>query len=85
MCQGIPRRVLESTGDRLRVEVDGRPIWMKASARVAGAGPGEFVVVYAGVALEKVSAEEAEEQLRFLRDLEQLFPADPLPADEGRA
>ena len=76
MCQGIPRLVLESATDRLRVEVDGAPRWMKASERVAGAAPGEYVVVYAGVAIEKVTREEAEEQLRFLRDLEAMFPAD---------
>lgn len=68
--------VLESAGDRLRVDVDGAPRWMKASDRVAGAAVGEYVVVYAGVAIEKVSAEEALEQLRFLRDFEAMFPAD---------
>ena len=76
MCQGIPRLVVESAGDRIRVEVDGEPRWMKASERVAGAVAGEYVVVYAGVAIEKVSAEEATEQLAFLRDLEEMFPAD---------
>ncbi|HEX4743785.1 MAG TPA: HypC/HybG/HupF family hydrogenase formation chaperone [Candidatus Limnocylindria bacterium] len=76
MCQGIPRLVLESASDRLRVDVDGAARWMKASERVAGAAPGEYVVVYAGVAIEKVTHEEAEEQLRFLRDLEAMFPAD---------
>lgn len=76
MCQGIPRLVLASAGDRLQVEVDGQPRWMKASARVAQASPGEYVVVYAGVAIEKVSAEEALEQLRFMREMEDVFPAD---------
>jgi len=76
MCQGIPRLVLESTADRIRIDVDGEPRWMKASERVAGAVAGEYVVVYAGVAIEKVSADEAQEQLAFLRDLEEMFPAD---------
>lgn len=76
MCQGIPRLVVESAEDRIRVEVDGELRWMKASERVAGAAAGEYVVVYAGVAIETVSAEEAREQLAFLRDLEQMFPAD---------
>lgn len=76
MCQGIPRLVLESAADRLRIDVDGVARWMKASERVAGAAAGEYVVVYAGVALEKVSEDEALEQLKFLRDLEAMFPAD---------
>jgi hydrogenase assembly chaperone HypC/HupF len=76
MCQGIPRRVLDSSGDRVRVDVDGHAVWMRSSPSVAGASPGEYVVVYAGVALEKVAEDEALEQLRFMRDLEALFPAE---------
>jgi len=79
MCQGIPRTVLEVAPGRLRVEVDGSSRWMKAAEHlVAAVTPGSYVVVYAGVAIEQVSREEAEEQLRFLADLEALFPTDEL-------
>jgi len=40
MCQGIPRLVLESNGDRIRVEVDSEARWMKASDGVSGAQAG---------------------------------------------
>jgi hydrogenase assembly chaperone HypC/HupF len=79
MCQGIPRTVLEVAPGRLRVEVDGSSRWMKASEQLAReVKPGAYVVVYAGVAIEQVSKEEAEEQLKFLADLEAQFPADEL-------
>ena len=79
MCQGIPRTVLETAPGRLRVDVEGTPRWMKAADHlVAAVSPGSYVVVYAGVAIEQVTREEAEEQLRFLADLEALFPTDEL-------
>jgi hydrogenase assembly chaperone HypC/HupF len=79
MCQAIPRTVVEVGTGRLRVEVDGSSRWMKASDQLAReVQPGAYVVVYAGVAIEQVSRQEAEEQLQFLRDLAALFPTDEL-------
>lgn len=79
MCQGVPRTVVEVGAGRLRVDVEGKPVWMKAADHlVAAVAPGSYVVVYAGVAIEQVTAEEAEEQLRFIADLEALFPTDQL-------
>lgn len=83
MCQGIPRTVVEVGSGRLRVDVEGTTRWMKAADHlVAAVTPGSYVIVYAGVAIEQVTREEAEEQLRFLADLESLFPTDQLPTDQ---
>jgi hydrogenase maturation factor len=41
--------------------------------------PGGYVIVYAGVAIEMVSRAEAEEQLKFLADLEAQFPDTDFP------
>jgi hydrogenase assembly chaperone HypC/HupF len=76
MCQGIPREVIETAPGRVRVRVDGSEHWMKLPDHLAAVEPGEYVVVYAGVALERLDPSEAREQLAFLRDLEELFPAD---------
>ena len=84
MCQGIPRRVLEAAPGRARVDFDGEPRWVLANERLGALEVGDHVVVYAGVALERVSAEEALEQLRFLRELEQMFPSSELPGDPGQ-
>lgn len=80
MCQGIPRSVVEVAPGRLRVLVDGTPRWMQAAESLTReVGPGSYVIVYAGVAIEAVSREEAEEQLRFLALLEAQFPDTDFP------
>lgn len=84
MCQAIPRRVLEVATSRARVDIDGEPRWVPLAGALADLAPGEYVVVYAGLAVERVSPEEAEAQLRFLRELETMF-ADEGPRDEREA
>ena len=80
MCQGIPRTVLEVGPRRLRVQVDETSRWMQASEQLTReVTAGSYVIVYAGVAIEQVSKEEAEEQLRFLADLEAQFPDTEFP------
>lgn len=74
MCQLIPRKVMEVKGDRARVEYDGGHRWVGITATLGPLAVGEYVHVYAGVAIEKVSDEEAAEQIRFLRELEERFP-----------
>jgi len=80
MCQGIPRSVLEVAPGRLRVAVDGASRWMAAAEHLTReVQPGSYVIVYAGVAIEAVSRAEAEEQLKFLADLEAQFPDTDFP------
>lgn len=76
MCQGIPRTVLDFAPGRVRVDLDGEQRWVSANERLGPLAVGEYVVVYAGVAVERVSPEEAQEQLRFLRLLEDAFPVE---------
>lgn len=73
--------MLEVAAGRARVDIDGEPRWVPANERLGPLEVGDHVVVYAGVALERVSADEAREQLRFLRDLEAMFPADEMTRD----
>jgi hydrogenase expression/formation protein HypC len=69
MCQAIPRRVLQKDGDRLLVDYDERPTWVHAVA-LEDVAIGDFVVVYAGQALQRMEQAEAEELLAFYADLE---------------
>jgi hydrogenase assembly chaperone HypC/HupF len=71
MCQVIPRRVLRVAADRAEVMDDGRPTWV-AAAGLTDLRPGEYVVVYAGQALERMEPADAEELLRFYADLERM-------------
>lgn len=72
MCQAIPRRVLAAAGDRAQVDYDGTPTWVEA-AQVADLQVGEYVVVYAGQALERMDPAEAEEMLEWYANLESML------------
>ena len=72
MCQAIPRRVLELDGDRLLVDHDDRPTWVHG-AGLPDLRVGDYVVVYAGQALERMEQAEAEELLAFYASLEDLL------------
>lgn len=74
MCQAVPRRVLQVGPGRVCADIDGEARWVKAPAHLDGVAVGDYVVVYAGVALERLDPAEAEERLGFLRELEAMFP-----------
>ena len=71
MCQAIPRRVLQVADQRAEVLYDGAPIWVAAHG-ISDLQVGEYVVVYAGQALERLPTDEAEEMLRFYDELERM-------------
>jgi len=66
MCLAIPMRVVEIRGNTARVEQEG----VSREARIdflSGIKVGDFVLVHAGVAIERVRPEDAEETLRLIR------------------
>jgi len=72
MCQAIPRRVLQVDGTRVQVDYDDRPTWVDART-LADLQVGEYVVVYAGQALERMAIDEAEDVLAWYADLESMM------------
>ena len=72
MCQAIPRRVLQTDGPRVQVDYDGQPTWVEAQA-LPDLAVGEYVIVYAGQALDRVPRDEAQELLAFYASLESLL------------
>jgi hydrogenase expression/formation protein HypC len=72
MCQAIPRRVLQVEANRLEVDYDGQPRWVEAHGLPAIA-VGDYVVVYAGQALERLDTQEAEEMLAWFADLDAML------------
>ncbi len=72
MCQAIPRPVLEVTVERARVNVDGEEMWVDRRA-VPELQVGDYVVVYAGAALEKMPEDEALEMIRFYEEFESML------------
>lgn len=74
MCQAIPRRVLRVGNQRAEVLYDGEPIWVAAHG-LGTLAVGDYLVVYAGQALERIDSDEAEAMLAFYDDLEGMLEA----------
>jgi len=69
VCQAIPRRVLAIEAERLQVDIDGSPRWVEAHG-LRDLALGDYVVVYAGHALERIDTADAEELLAWYAELE---------------
>lgn len=68
MCLAIPMKVVEIDGDTAVVEQEG----VSRKARIDfldGVQLGDYVLVHAGIAIERVRPDEAEETLRLIRML----------------
>lgn len=81
VCQAIPRPVLRVEGDRIEVDVDGRSQWVIAPG-LPQLTAGDYVIVHAGAALERLPRHEAEAILAFYANLDDLL-AESATADRG--
>ncbi len=69
MCLGIPARVLSVDGSQATLDLRGRKI--VADASMVDVSPGDYVVNYAGLIVQVLTRDEAEETLRLLEQAEQ--------------
>lgn len=69
MCLGIPARVVSMRGTQVTLDLRGREVVADASA--VSVSPGDYVLTYAGLVVQILSPEEAEETLRLLEQVEQ--------------
>ncbi len=70
MCLAVPARIIQVEGDRALVEIDG----LRRSAGVAFVDdprPGDWVLLHAGFAIRKWSAEDVEEYRRIMAEVQQ--------------
>jgi hydrogenase expression/formation protein HypC len=66
MCLGVPARIIAVDGDRATVTLGG--IEYRASLQLLEeAGVGDYVILHAGFAIEKIDPAEAEETIRLIR------------------
>ncbi len=66
MCLSIPCRVMSIEGETARVSIGGSLI--EANLRlVENIKPGDYVLVHSGFALQKISDQEAQETLKYLK------------------
>lgn len=68
MCLSLPARVLTVDGDMAEVSVGGA-VFRAGVQMVEGVRPGDYVLLHAGFAIEKLNEEEALETLRLLDEM----------------
>ena len=68
MCLAVPARVLSVDGTRAIIEFRGRPA--HADASLVAVRPGDYVLVSAGLIVQVMEPEAAEEQLRLLSSID---------------
>jgi len=84
MCLGIPGRIVEVFAGGSSLEISALVDFSGALRRISlaavpDASVGEYVIVHAGLALNRLKQEEAESVFRFLREMEELELKDALP------
>ena len=68
MCLAVPMKIVETDGRIASLEVDG--VTTKANVSLlADAAPGDYVIVHAGFAIERLDTAEAEERIRLFGEL----------------
>jgi hydrogenase expression/formation protein HypC len=68
MCLAIPAKVISVDGTSAKVTIE--DVEYTASLLLLdGVIPGDFIMLHAGFAIEKVDPEEAEETLRLLNEI----------------
>jgi len=73
MCLAIPAKVIRVNGSTALVTIE--DVEYQASLLLlADVNPGDYIMLHAGFAIEKVDAKEAEETLRLLNQLGQFNP-----------
>ena len=67
MCLSIPAEVIEINGNRAKVSIAGN-IYNAGLDLIEDIKIGDYVLLHAGFAIEKVDPDEAEETLEMIKD-----------------
>jgi hydrogenase expression/formation protein HypC len=68
MCLAVPAQVVETDGDEALVDLHGNRVQV-CTVLAPEAGVGDWVLVHAGFAIQRLDAEEAEATWAILEDL----------------
>jgi len=71
MCLSIPAKILSIDGDQAKVSVRGAE-YSAGLQMIDNPEVGDYVLLHAGFAIQKISDEEAEETLKLLREMDNL-------------
>ena len=70
MCLSIPGKVIEIQGDNAKTSIGGSIVEVSLQL-LDEVQVGDYVLVHAGFALEKINPEEAEATLRLLEEMDE--------------
>lgn len=65
MCLGVPCRIVKLDGDNALVVLDGARVEL-SMCLLDGASVGDYVIVHAGFAIEKIDSEAARKTLELM-------------------
>lgn len=68
MCLSIPAEIIALDGDMAKVSIGGA-ITDASVQLIEDPKVGDFVLLHTGFAIERISPEEAEENMRYLKEL----------------
>ena len=69
MCVAYPGKILSIENNHARVDFTGSVVPVNIS--MVDVVPGDYVLVHAGMAIQKVETEEAQEWIALFRDLDE--------------
>jgi hydrogenase expression/formation protein HypC len=69
MCLSIPARIISINGSMAEVSAGGT-IFKAGLQMIEEANVGDYILLHAGFAIQKISGEEAAETLRILREID---------------
>ena len=72
MCLSIPAKIVSIDGDMADVSVGGT-IFKAGLQMIMDPKPGEYILLHAGFAIQKLSEEEAAETLRILKEMNDIM------------
>ena len=66
MCVGLPGKIIAIKGKKAKVKQSGHFHWIDISSAEGKFKIGDYLITYQGAAINKISADEAEEVLKLL-------------------
>lgn len=72
MCLSIPAKIIEIKDDTATVEIGGNH-YSAGLQMLDDVNPGDYVLLHAGFAIQKISDQEARETLELLREMGDLL------------
>jgi hydrogenase expression/formation protein HypC len=68
MCLSMPAKIITIEGDMAEVSVGGT-LFKAGLQMIENAKPGDYILLHAGFAIQKISEEDANETIRLLNEM----------------